>query len=118
MYLEKIKPVVAAMDEQLKLYFGGEKPSEILQRLQGALDQAQAKQEIDLAGLPKETLSLYETKGRLLSSIEEMNRVARIAFYERSELAGQFNKDLVRRGRRKAGAKTFSNAGSDPAKPS
>jgi hypothetical protein len=53
-----------------------------------------------------------ETKGRLLSAIEEMNRVARIAFYERSEIAGQFNKDLVRRGRRTAGAKGVAESGS------
>ncbi len=112
MYLEKIRPVVASMDEQLKLSFAGEKPSEILQSLRAALDQAQSKQEVDLAGLPQETLSLYETKGRLLSAIEELNRVARIAFYEESELAGQFNKDLVRRGRRTAGAKGDAESGS------
>jgi hypothetical protein len=51
------------------------------------------------SSLPQETLALYENKGRLLNRIEEMNRVARIAFYDQNEIAGQFNKDVLRRRR-------------------
>ena len=54
------------------------------------------------------TLALYENKGRLLNRIEEMNRVARIAFYDQNEIAGQFNKDVLRRGR-KSRPKTTPN---------
>ena len=106
MYLEKIRPHVAALDEQLKIYFNSEKPSAILDALKQNLDNAQADQEVSSTSLPQDTQAVYEVKGRLLTRIEEMNRVARIVFYEQSEIAGQFNKDVLRRGRKSRGSKT------------
>lgn len=66
----------------------------------GNLDAAQATQEVGVSSLPQETLGVYEAKGRLLRRIEELNKVARIAFWEQKEIAGQFNKDVLNRARK------------------
>lgn len=55
---------------------------------------------MNIATLPQETQQVYESKGRLLRDIEELNRVAKIAFWNRKEIAGLFNKDVINRARK------------------
>ncbi len=100
MYLEKILPAVKALDEQLEQYFRGEKASELVARARKNLDAAQATQEVSVSSMPRETQEIYEAKGRLLLKIEEMNKVAKIAFYGQSDLSGLFNKDVLNRSRK------------------
>jgi hypothetical protein len=50
--------------------------------------------------LPRETLEVYEVKGRLLSRIEAMNKVGKIVFWNESDIAGLFNKDVPKRARK------------------
>ena len=68
--LEKIHPAVVAMDEQLKPNFGGESAAALVKNALKDLDAAQAAQEVSVASMPRETLEIYETKGRLLAKIE------------------------------------------------
>ena len=99
-YLEKIHPAVVAIDEPLKPYFRGESAASQVKVVKDALAAAQAQQEVAVTSLPQETLGVYEAKGRLLSRIEEVNRIARLAFWDRKDLWGQFNKDLINRARK------------------
>jgi len=99
-YLEKMYPAVVAMDEPLKPYFRGESAASQVKAVKDALAAAQAQQEVAVSSLPQETLGVYEAKGRLLSRIEEVNRIARLAFWDRKDLWGQFNKDVLNRARK------------------
>ena len=76
------------MDEQLKPYFGGESAAALVKKALTELDAAQADQEVNLAATPRQTLEIYETKGKLLAKIEEMNKVAKIVFWGQSDIAG------------------------------
>ena len=49
-------------------------------------------------------MALYERKGRVLERIEDLNAIARNAFYDEPELKARFNKALLNRGRKKAPA--------------
>jgi hypothetical protein len=100
MYLEKILPTVASLDDQLAIYFGGERPSTLLASARSALDAAEQTQEGQKGSVPRETLEIYEAKGLLLCRIEEMNKVGKIAFYGQSDVAGLFNKDVLNRARK------------------
>jgi hypothetical protein len=100
-FMQKILPAVTALDERMRPYFGGESPAALVsQSLQGLID-AQISQESEGATATLETKRVYETKGRLLERIEAMNKVAKIAFYDRSDVAGLFNKDVLNRARAK-----------------
>jgi hypothetical protein len=100
MYMEKILPAVTAIDEQLKPFFGGQKASEMVAAARTALDGSQATQEVAVSAMPRETQEVYETKGRLLRRIEELNKVGKIAFYGQNDIMGQFNKDVLNRSRK------------------
>lgn len=99
-YLTRIHDTVARFDNDLRPYFGGESALAMLERTRTALDRAQGKQEASLASLPEETLRVYEAKGRLLSLIERLNRIARIAFDGQAHIIAKFNKDLILRSRK------------------
>jgi hypothetical protein len=99
-YLNNVSAVVTSLDAYLKPYFDGQSPAALLKSTQEALSAADVKHDVDVKGLPADTLQVYEAKGRVLSSIEELNRVGRIAFHGQAELSGQFNKDLLLRARR------------------
>ena len=64
------------------------------------LGESQGTQEQALTSMPQDTLKLYETKGRLLTSIERVNKIAKIAFWDRKDLSAQFNKDVLNRSRK------------------
>jgi hypothetical protein len=55
--------------------------------------------------------------GEILDMIEDMNRVAKIGFDGRAEIASQFNKDLILRASRKIKGNelgTVRKSGNDP----
>ena len=87
-------------DAALAPYFGGQKVSELLKAAREKLAAADAVQETTLSALPGETQSIYQLKGEGLELVEDLNAVARNAFAGNSALLGQFNKDMLLRGRR------------------
>lgn len=108
-YLVQIRPAVVKLDDGLAPYFGSKKASEQLDAVKAALDAAGSEQEVKLAGLPQDTLAVYETKGRVLQTIEDLNRSAKIAFDGQPELIAEFTAmdalERARAPRKKAPAK-------------
>lgn len=98
-YFGDIRPHVEKYDELLKPYFRGASPLDLLDTIVTELDSAQAKQEADYSALPLETRKVYEAKGLLLSLIEKINRIGKIAFDGDAMAIALFNKDLIQRAR-------------------
>lgn len=98
-YLTRVRPAVLAIDDHLKKHFGGKTGTEVLDTVKTALDTADASQENAFASLPAETLAVYETKGRVLEAVEDLNRAGKSAFDGQPEIAGKFNKDILLRAR-------------------
>jgi hypothetical protein len=99
-YLMTVRPFVEKLDTALSKYLGGKSPLQELEAVKTALDTADAVQESGRAGLPEETANIYQLSGEILTMIETVNRIAKIAFDGSAEIIGQFNKDLTLRGRR------------------
>lgn len=99
-YLINIRPFVQKLDEPLKRYFKGESPSAMLDAIKQSLEQADTAQEVNVTSLPQNTQAVYEAKGRILEMIEDLNRIAKIAFDGRAEIASKFNKDILLRARK------------------
>jgi hypothetical protein len=99
-HLNNISEPVKKLESLLKEYLGGESALASLTKAKQNLDEADAVQEITLAGLPQETLKIYETKGRVLEAIEDINRLAKNAFDGQATLIAQFNKDILLRARK------------------
>ena len=104
-YLNAIAPHVTKLDADLSPFFQKKSASAELAQVKTALDAADTTQEVALAGLPADTLAVYEAKGRVLEAIEDLNAVARNAFDGQAEIVGQFNKDVLNRSRKKRAAK-------------
>lgn len=104
-YLGKIRPSVEALDPVLARHFNGKKASEALDNVKSALEKTDSSQDSSLGDLPEPTLRLYETKGRVLEMIEDLNRAGRIAFEGQAETVGKFNKDILLRARRERAAR-------------
>lgn len=100
-YLTRILPAVMRLDDDLAPFFGGARASRLLQEAKDRLEIADTAQETLWAKLPRDTARVYEAKGRVLESIEDLNRAGKSAFEGDVETAGLFNKDLIERGRRK-----------------
>lgn len=99
-YFTDIRPHVAAHSTPLRRYFRGAYPLELLDAVVAELDSAQAKQEMDYSALPLETRKVYEAKGLLLSMIEQINRIGKIAFDGDAMKMALFNKDLIQQARK------------------
>jgi hypothetical protein len=99
-YLGDIIVPATKADGSMATYFQDKKVSELLTAAKAKLDAADTVQEVTVASLPKETRKVYETKGRLLELIEDLNRVARTSFGGDSAKIGLFNKDILLRGAR------------------
>lgn len=99
-FLDRIRPGIKKIDAALKPYFNGESPSAMLEATYTKVAEANQKQEAAHTGAPESTRVMNEAKGRMLQNIEDMNRVARLAFYGRAEVIGRFNKDILLRARR------------------
>jgi hypothetical protein len=105
-YLTKVRPIVVKLDDDFVPYFKGAKASAELDAVKAALDGADVVQETKLSALPQESLQVYETKGRILEAIEDLNRVAKIAFDGDAGTRSAFNKDILLRARNAAKAAT------------
>jgi hypothetical protein len=99
-YLIKIRPSVVLLDNGFKPYFHGKKASDLLDQVKEALDASDTEQEVKQGGLPEDTATIYEAKGRVLALVERMNRVGQIAFDGQATIAAKFNKDILLRARR------------------
>ena len=99
-YLNQISEPVKKLDGVLKEYIEGESASAQLATVKKNLDDADVVQETSLAGLPEETLKIYEIKGRVLQAIEDINRLAKNAFDKQATVVAQFNKDILLRARK------------------
>lgn len=100
-YLTRITEAVVKLDADLAPYFGGAAPSRLLQEVKARLDAADTVQEMQLASLPLDTARVYEAKGRVLQSIEDLNRSGKSAFDGDATTVALFNKDLLGRARKK-----------------
>jgi hypothetical protein len=99
-YLKATRELVARYENDLRPAFQGRSPLEAHDEAIAKLEAASGNQEMKLGSLPQETKAIYEAKGALLELIEDMNRVARVAFRGQAEIAAQFNKDKLLRTRR------------------
>jgi hypothetical protein len=113
-YFAVIEAHVQAYDTALKPYFKGQSALSELQAIKAELDQAQAIQEVDYAALPLDTQRIYEAKGRVLSLIEKLNRIGKLAFDGDATTLALFNKDLILRARRSRGAEAEAEAEAEP----
>jgi hypothetical protein len=98
-HLRRIRPGVAKLDASLKPYFKNQSAVEKLDEIKTALETSDALQESKLAALPVQTQKLYQTQGRLLELIEDLNRVGKIAFDGNALMVARFNKDILLRSR-------------------
>ncbi|MGC4115811.1 MAG: hypothetical protein QM765_14675 [Myxococcales bacterium] len=98
-YLQRIRPAVKRLDGPLRPYFREESPVLILDAVLTSLEIVRGQQEhpgdVDEASRVSD-----EAKGELLQQIEDLNRIAAIAFHGRAEVIGRFNKDLLLKARR------------------
>ncbi len=113
-YLALIHDKVARYDRELSPFFGGASALAILERTKSGLAETQGIQEAALTALPQETLRVYEAKGRLLSLIERMNHIARIAFDGQAHIIAEFNKDLILRARKRRSQSTVETVEQNP----
>ena len=98
-YLGRLTVVAAKLDTAFAPFFKQQVLSNLLGDARAKLDAASATQEADIAGLPEDTVAVYERKGRLLEHIEDLNAIARVAFHDEPEIRGKFSKDILNRGR-------------------
>ena len=119
-FLKENRNLVARFDAKLTPYNGGKSPLAQLDQLVLELDEKQGNQNAAQVVLPAATFELRVLKGQLLEMIEDLNRIGRVAFYGRAEIAGKFNKDILLRARRprgKAGEDSEANVETDEAVP-
>jgi hypothetical protein len=94
-YLMQVRPFVKQLDELFKPHFNGKSAAAELEAVKSALDKASAEHKTSRSALPEETANIYFAAGGLLDTIEEINRIGKIAFDGHAEIAAQFNKDLT-----------------------
>jgi len=99
-YLDRVRPLVKRMEAGLRPYFRGESAVLLLDAVRASLESVKAQQESPGAGPEDSSSALEEAKGQLLGLVEDLNRVAAIAFHGRADVIGRFNKDLLLRARR------------------
>lgn len=112
-YFAKIRGQVTKYDSDLSPYFGGTSALSIFDTVQAQLERTQGIQELNLKALPEQTLRIYETMGRLVSIFEKMNRIGKIAFDGQAQIIGEFNKDLLRRGRKSRAKSVIEPVGNE-----
>lgn len=113
-FLLRLRAPVAKLDEAFAPFFKNQSLSTLLEDARRRLDEANAKQEVDLATLPEDTQKLYERKGRLLEHIEDLNAIARNTFDDAPTVRAAFNKDILNRGRRPKKAPEVPSPGPSP----
>lgn len=113
-YLGRLRVVAAKLDTAFAPYFKQALLSKLIDEARAKLDAASATQEVDLAALPEDTAAVYERKGRLLEHIEDLNAIARNAFFDDPMTRAKFNKDILNRSRRKRAGDADPTPGPTP----
>jgi hypothetical protein len=114
-YLAGLQAVVGKLDADLAPYFEGKKASDALTAALTGLQGANVVQELKLDALPQATLEICEIKGRVLESIEDLNRVGKIAYDGDAGTRAAFNKDILLRARKAAKAASTEKPADAPA---
>lgn len=99
-YLAKVRPHVQKLDQAMKPMFGGKSPLAELDAAKARLESADVNQEVAQSALPADTAKLYETKGRVLEWIEDVNRAGKSAFDGDAARMAIWNKDVLVRARK------------------
>lgn len=103
-YLTTVQPTVKILDAFFKPYLKVV-ASERIGELRVKLEASDTKQEAAVSSTPEVTAKIYEAKGRVLETIEELNGIAKNAFKGNAVVIGKFNKDLLLRARRERAEK-------------
>lgn len=109
-WLTTSRPAVVALAAHLAKRFGGADPVAALDEARTALTAADTRQEREVQDLPRDTLEVYEAKGRAMLLITQLNDAGRNAFDEDAHEAAKFNKDLVLRARKSREPKVPTSA--------
>ncbi len=104
-FLDRIRPGIKKIDAALKPYLNGESAADLLETAYNELTIANKRQEVARSGAPDKTVQMNETKGRALQLVEDMNRIAKLAYYGQAQVIGRFNKDILLRARRSRSGK-------------
>jgi hypothetical protein len=99
-YLDRVRPALSKAEAAFKPFFKGESPVSRLDSLRTTLAEADKAQESARRQAPESTTRLNEQKGELLQIIEDLNRIAKVAYRGRTDMSSRFNKDILRRARR------------------
>jgi hypothetical protein len=99
-YLEGVQEVVLKLDPQLAPYFGGKRPSVTLAKLRAALEHADDAHDRERSARKPVTWKAYEARGRVIQAIEDLHRVARIAFDASPAVRATFHKRILEQARR------------------
>ncbi len=100
-HLAAIAPPVAGLDAELSPYFPDDRASARLARVQDALLLAQAERARSHAEIPAQSDRAHRVAGELLEGIEDLHRIARLAFEEEPLVRAAFSKRWIERGRRR-----------------
>ena len=99
-HLTKLAGPVTKLDADLAPYFGGKRASDRLRETLALLSKRDVEQEVQRQASPRETERLYRAAGEVLQDLEDLHRVARIAFDEQPEIRRAFRKKKLAKGRR------------------
>jgi hypothetical protein len=117
-YLSGISGLVARLDADLAPFFDGARASERLRVVVDALSKKDVTQEILRSGKLEHTDRVHRLAGEVLQDIEDLHRIARIAFDEEPQTRKAFSKYVIARAtrpRKKAAPEVTPTATSDEA---
>jgi hypothetical protein len=97
-YLSGIAGLVARLDADLAPYFDGERASERLHAVADALSEKDVTQEVLRATKIDHTDRVHRLAGEVLQDVEDLHRIARIAFDQEPQTRKAFRKHWIARG--------------------
>lgn len=100
-HLAALAPAVERLDDALAPYFPAERASARRARVLDALVAARATRARLQAEVPAQTDRAHRLAGELLEAIEDLHRVARLAFEGEPLVLAAFSKRWIERGRRR-----------------
>lgn len=105
-HLAAIAPALARLDDALAPYFPGERAEARRGRVLEALVSARATRARMQAEVPAQTDRAHRLAGALLEAVEDLHRVARLAFEAEPLVREAFSKRWIERGRRRRAGDT------------
>jgi hypothetical protein len=100
-HLVAIASPVAHLEAQLAPYFPGARPTARLAHVHDALGVAQAERTRLHAEIPTQSDRAHRVAGELLEAIEDLHRIAKLAFEDEPLLRAAFSKKWIERGHRR-----------------